>query len=98
MFLDGVKHQLGAFALSAGVDEREVVVHLILSDGDKWHLRGLRVSAPFHESDWGMIFSSPDSTEQEALVVREQDVFKVLFELVPHAAGSIGFDSEAGDS
>lgn len=91
MFLEGVIHQVEAFAMAAGVDIAAVLVRFVMSDGESIVTRGLKITSPFGTSDWGMVSASGKT--EEAIIIREQDVVRVQLELAARSR-AIGFAAE----
>lgn len=93
MFLEGVIHQLEAFAMSAGVQRNDVYVKLTFADGESVVLPGLRICEPYAASDWGMV-QGVGATVRSAVVIREDNILKIEFNLASTRNAPIGFVAE----
>ncbi|HSV13937.1 MAG TPA: hypothetical protein VLI90_06730 [Tepidisphaeraceae bacterium] len=94
MFLEGVIHQLGAFALAMNVQPDDIHVRLTLDDGDAVVVRAFKTVSAFAGSEWGMILGVGKNSE-EALVLRESHILLAHFQLAPEGPASIGFGTES---
>jgi hypothetical protein len=94
MFLEGLIHQIGAFAISMNVEPVDVLVRLVLEDGELVLSRGLKTLGPYGQSDWGMLVGIGLHGES-GLALRESHVLRAEPEVAPSSGGKIGFLSEA---
>ncbi len=92
-FLSGAKAHLKSFAKSNGVKEDDVYVRLTLNDGTHVIVRGLKSGGPRGAQGWGMIGALAEDTV-DALVIREESIFSIEFQVAPMVRGPAGLRSE----
>jgi hypothetical protein len=92
-FLDGVVAHLEAFAADRGIPAGNVHVRLTLADSTHVVIRGLRADGPLGTYAWGMIQGIASHTA-DALLIREDHVTTVEFQVAPILRGPAGLDAE----
>ena len=93
-FLDGVAAHLESFAADRGVRKEDVYVRITLADGTHVVVRGLAVAGPTGTYAWGMI-TGIASDSVDALLIREDHIVTVEFQVAPILRGPTGLGSEA---
>jgi hypothetical protein len=94
VFFDGVSKHLKTFAKKRKVAERDIHVRLTLADGTHVIVQGLETEGPAGTYAWGMIYGIASDTV-DALLIREDHVVTVEFQVAPIARGPAGLHSEA---
>jgi hypothetical protein len=93
-FLDGVASHLHAFSKAKGVSPDQVHIRLSLADGTHLVVRGLRTEGPRGVHGWGMIHGIAGEPI-DALLIREDHINTVEFQLAPMQSGPLGLEAEA---
>lgn len=92
-FLDGVKEHLTIFSQSRGVSAKDVHVRITLADGTHLIVQGLQAEGPAGTFQWGMI-SGFASESVDALLIREDHILTVEFQLRPMLKSPAGLQAE----